>query len=380
MWFIPKIFRLETTMPIYCDESGYTGVNLLDDDQLYFVYSSVNITEKKAKKIITTLRQKCNIQGNNEIKTKNLLRKQKNKNEILNIFRKYSPRVKMVVHEKKFVLACKIFEYYFEPIISKQSATFYKIGFHNYVSHLLYKFFLDGQEAVVNFFQEFQDVLRNKTEPSKEMTVDQNVDNRLRQIVEIIHKHQETFIDEVSDEKGVMNKWVLELSGSSLYNLLCAWGEKHPKGISIICDNSYALKEGMTGLKTLSKISSPHQSSTDIFGYKIALNYKLKEDIKFGDSKDFYGLQLADFFASTLSYAIKNKEDSEDNFSQKILSYYFRYSLPQRNNSFSILADPNYFNDPNSSHEYLLSRIHFHSINNTPVIEGLIQDTRHKKS
>ena len=30
-------------MPIYCDEAGYTGVNLLEENQPIFVYSGLNI-------------------------------------------------------------------------------------------------------------------------------------------------------------------------------------------------------------------------------------------------------------------------------------------------------------------------------------------------
>ena len=48
---------------IYIDESGYTGNNLLDKTQKYFILASINISEVSAKDIIIQLKRKYRLQG-----------------------------------------------------------------------------------------------------------------------------------------------------------------------------------------------------------------------------------------------------------------------------------------------------------------------------
>ncbi len=45
-------------MRIYCDESGYTGYNLPEENQPYFVYSALNIEEDVAEDFVNYLKKK----------------------------------------------------------------------------------------------------------------------------------------------------------------------------------------------------------------------------------------------------------------------------------------------------------------------------------
>jgi len=45
---------------------------------------------------------------------------------------------RLVSHLKKFALACKFFEYIFEPALAEQNSIFYNIGFHLYIGNLLF--------------------------------------------------------------------------------------------------------------------------------------------------------------------------------------------------------------------------------------------------
>ena len=44
----------------------------------------------------------------------------------------------LVVHHKKYALACKFFEYIFEPVLAEQNSIYYEAGFHRFVANLLY--------------------------------------------------------------------------------------------------------------------------------------------------------------------------------------------------------------------------------------------------
>ncbi|KAA9382679.1 hypothetical protein [Neorhizobium galegae] len=61
---------------ISCDEAGYTGPKLLDDNQPYFAYASVDLTPEEATEIVTAARAKYHIQAP-ELKA-GLLRKREN--------------------------------------------------------------------------------------------------------------------------------------------------------------------------------------------------------------------------------------------------------------------------------------------------------------
>ncbi|KGE79925.1 hypothetical protein LW14_26200 [Rhizobium sp. H41] len=61
---------------ISCDEAGYTGPKLLDDNQPYFAYAAIDLTPDEARKIVSDTRAKHHIQAP-ELKA-SLLRKREN--------------------------------------------------------------------------------------------------------------------------------------------------------------------------------------------------------------------------------------------------------------------------------------------------------------
>lgn len=48
---------------ISCDEAGYTGPKLLDDNQPYFAYAAIDLTPDEARKIVSDTRAKHHIQA-----------------------------------------------------------------------------------------------------------------------------------------------------------------------------------------------------------------------------------------------------------------------------------------------------------------------------
>jgi hypothetical protein len=113
----------ETIQEIYCDESGFTGNDLLDQGSTFFAYASVAINHEEATEYVNNIIQKYKLQGG-ELKGRNLLKYPKGQKVISEILRNFKDRIKVAVYHKKFNLACKFYEYIFEPALAQKTLYF----------------------------------------------------------------------------------------------------------------------------------------------------------------------------------------------------------------------------------------------------------------
>ena len=94
---------------LYCDESGFTGPDLLNRDQKYFCYSSVLIDPSHAAELVTKVRVDHKLQGD-ELKGSQLLKNSRGRKAALQIFEAaYSMSVSSMA-DKRFSLAGKLYE------------------------------------------------------------------------------------------------------------------------------------------------------------------------------------------------------------------------------------------------------------------------------
>ena len=75
-------------MPIYCDESGSTGYNLLEETQPYFVYAALNMEESVANNLVDELKKKFFLQG--EAKGMNWTRSNNGRKAIVELFENHA--------------------------------------------------------------------------------------------------------------------------------------------------------------------------------------------------------------------------------------------------------------------------------------------------
>ena len=144
---------------IYCDESGFSGNNLLTDDGRFFVYSSVALTESEAAELVRDTIAKHRVQGG-ELKAKNLLGNPKHVDAIDEIVTAALGRTKLVIFDKRYALACKVFEYTVEPVLADQSTFFYSLDFHKFVANTIFLEMLTGEEKAHRILHEFQEFMR----------------------------------------------------------------------------------------------------------------------------------------------------------------------------------------------------------------------------
>jgi len=149
----------DVVQEIYCDEHGYSGNYLMDREQPYFVYASVAIKESAAKDIVAATKKDFGIQGE-ELKGRALVKYNRGRKAISRILSLLSGSIKVSISDKKYALACKFFEYIFEPTFASQSSLFYSIGFHRFIANILYLHFTARSAHAEDIFEDFERLMR----------------------------------------------------------------------------------------------------------------------------------------------------------------------------------------------------------------------------
>lgn len=301
---------------IYCDESGFTGANLLESNQPYFVYCGIKLTEEEKIEINSYIRDRHVVQSK-ELKCTSLLKTDNGKKLILEIFKKYSKHARIIYCDKKYTLACKIFEYAIEPNL-KSNYSAYSSGFHVYISNCLYRYFVEQGEDAEQLFRKFLNTLRGEKKESIFDFEHNDINSPvLEWVFDIVKYNPEVFYNEITTE-GKIDGWILDLTSTCLWGILSDWGKNDP--LRVICDNSNVFKDNFL-LETLNKMGEVG-NRTEILD--ITVGFKLEENIITKDSKLDVGIQVADIFSSTVSYALRNKGDK---FSKEILKIMFKNCL-----------------------------------------------------
>lgn len=313
-------------MPIYCDESGYTGYNLLEENQPYFVYAALNIEEEEAKEFVSYLRRKYFLQG--ELKGMNLVRHKNGKAAIAELYEKYVHNVRIVYHHKKYALACKYFEYVFEPAICENSKAFYHYKFHRFIANLVYVIFETTTNKAEDIFLKFQELIRGN-DPDGLFNLFENSripDQLTSLIVEFTTLNREHLMDEIMTN-GKYDYWILDLAQTALHSLLSVWSMELG-ALTVVVDESQPLRE-MADRNPLFQRLNDELLYFDPFGDgETTMNFTLKEFITFSNSKKCFGLQLADLFASSVYWTLLH---SDDDLSRIVNGHADKY-IPKPNN------------------------------------------------
>jgi len=305
-------------MKIYCDESGYTGSDLLEKNQPYFVYSAVNFSEKQLTEIKEYIYKNYNVQ-NNEIKGKLLVNNTKGQKVIKEIFKKYSKNARIVYHDKKYALSAKIVEYGIEPYL-RSNFQFYKSNLNDFIATGLYASFILKEDSAEKLFQDFLLILRGKKEIDSNLLISLKNDNPLFEwLLEIITTKPSIILDEIQIADSEIDKWILDLTMTSLLGLLSDWS-KNGAELDVVCDNSKVFINNPI-FEIINKMGLIGNRKKIL---ETPLGFKLKNIITIDDSKDNFGIQMADLFSSTIYYCLNNRETE---FSKFILDIFVKDCL-----------------------------------------------------
>ncbi len=300
-------------MKIYCDESGYTGADLLEAGQPYFVYCGVSTDKNTEKEILNFIYDNYPIQ-NNEIKGKLLVNNSKGRQVISHIFKKYSKHARIVFHDKKYALAAKIVEYGVEPYLSSNQL-FYESQLNQFLATGLYASFISNDKSAESLFQEFLIIARGKKQFAKSDLHSMSKGNAIVDwVIAIINHNPNIFLKEIKTTSGSPEKWILDLTMTSLLGILTDWS-KDGSALEVMCDNSKVFIDNPL-VDTFNQMGLVG-SKADFLGVKLGFN--LVGDIKNGDSATNAGLQIADLFSSTVFYCLKNKGTDFSNEIMKLV-------------------------------------------------------------
>jgi len=301
---------------IFCDESGFTGTRLSDEAQPYFVYASVALSPEKADEIVRKAIKDFRLQSS-EIKGSKLSKSDKGR-KVLSFFLNQCLKDSQVAFfHKKYALAGKLFEYIFEPALSNKSAMFYGIGFHKFISTLVFVELQTERAPAEKLLRNFEDLLRSRNPEGVAAFFDlPTTKRRTRSVAKEIQAfciaQQRAIAEELKsiEELGRVGKWTLDLTDTAVYSLLCFWGERFDQ-LDVFCDESKPLFAHLQVENSVfaAMIGRTDKQYFDFGNGSRPFTFNLFRAISLANSKDSCGIQIADAIAASLSYALRNRKE-----------------------------------------------------------------------
>jgi hypothetical protein len=299
--------------PVFCDESGMTGNDLLDANQAFFTYAGVAIGFKRAKGVVEKLVRDHKLQGI-ELKGKNLVKSGSGRRAVRALIREVRGEAHLVVHHKKYALACKFFEYIFEPVLARQNSIFYEAGFHRFIANLLYFWTEARQESAAQLLTDFAAYMRN-LDPTRvpaffgqqSIVIAAGADP-LSHVGTFCVIHRRKIAEELEGLDGTpTGKWILDLTSSSLFSILAHWGDRHHQ-LDVFCDESKALQANDIFDAMINRSDRAYIR----FGEKERLlTFNLARSPQLVRSGQYFGVQIADVLSSALRHALEHRDDAE---------------------------------------------------------------------
>ena len=301
--------RIDGVQTVFCDESGHTGNNLADTAQPLFVYAAVAIDNAEAASIIGNLASRIQAQGT-EVKASTLLRTARGRRAIADVIEAIGSRSAIQIVNKRFALACKFFEYIFEPALQANSGFFYARNFHKFVANLLYVTLAARDLSAERTIAGFQNFMRTRDDNDLKAFLGMEMstkDSPWRAMSDFAVAYKSDIADELStlQADNVTGKWVLDLSSSTLFRVLSDLGDRYEQ-LDVFCDESKPLKAYSSLINTM--VGVKNDSRWVIGDTNAAVTFNLARPIQLVESKSSPGIQVADFLASAVAYAVKEPD------------------------------------------------------------------------
>ena len=316
---------------IYCDEAGFTGNRMLDMQQPVFTYASVAMDPTEAGGLIEHIRRMHHVEAE-ELKGTKLAKSRAGRRVILDTLQLMRGRYLVTAYDKKLSLACKFFEYVFEPVLARNNRLFYENDFHKFIASLVYVNFLCNEEAIVQIITQFERFMRSLDPQDAPVIFDgQARDIGIPDSLADIASFVDGYRDIILQESTHVNEWVLDLSISALWSHLAHWGECLDI-LHVLCDDSKPLRNLAPFLDVM--VNRPDRKRVRVLGRDRPLTFNMAQSVEFGSSLEHPGVQLADVVSSALLQALTR---SDEEWSQSFL-----YEMEPHIHEESILPDPSY--------------------------------------
>jgi hypothetical protein len=273
---------------IFCDESNFTGSDLLNEAQPIFTYSTVYVSENEAENIVKNFLKTLPSQKNRKEVKSSIFSSPRGKSEGLKLIKSIANKIKLSVVDKKFALAGKFVETIIEPVIQDFNILMYQTGMHLYTANLLYGMHLKGD----NILESFLSAVRKQ---DSQHFIKENSNHHL--FGNYIKRNCSKISQEINLLKA--DKWSLDMTLTSLHTLLSLWYDQERTPLNVIYDPSKPIAANMDIIKSFNPKKSNPPLKYKLLGKEISFEYDLYS-IDELDSKNSYGIMLADLVAGFL--------------------------------------------------------------------------------
>ena len=314
---------------IYFDEAGNSGNNLLDKEQPLFCYLGFEDCDSNTIEDFYSLKRKYKYKTDLEVKGASLSKSVTGQNFLIELWEKIGNHVKFVMHDKKFALACKMFEYVFEPVFCDVNTLFYQINFHKYIAISMYNLFTNSNHSAEQLFTNFYAFIKNKGDKSlNEYVTSCGIvkASPLFYFCEFCNQHKTEIASDI-DFTDKQDKYILDLTLTSLYNLLGVFSHGSPESMEVHCDNSKQIANEKGFWKAF--INNTNIVYDTYFNSGTQLTFNITQEPILEDSKKIIQLQISDLLASSVYQAHLHPETDFSKTIKKIsqTAYVEAYSV-----------------------------------------------------
>jgi hypothetical protein len=294
-----------------------TGQHLLNPDQRYFAYGSVGITPEEASANVAKTIRDFRLQGS-ELKGKNLLKHASGRKAAAAVIKELGDRSLVVVVHTRYVLACKLFEYTFEPLISDVSMALYSVNFQKFIANLLYLSSVEHNSRAVALSERFEQAVRGDDGPLRGFLSVHSpaTDDPVEALVSFCVYHRDTILRELADTKSEV-RWLLDVTGTALNSLLISWARRASR-LRVVCDESGPLGAARSYFDAW--IGVEEKPSIQLGDRQIDFGFNLAGPIALAKSHESPGIQLADVVAAV---AVAAFAEPSEKWSKDVLGSMF---------------------------------------------------------
>lgn len=300
---------MDTAQPVFFDEAGQTGPNLLDNEQPYFVYASIALSHDECDVLLKEFRIRAATKRDvREIKGRGTSRTPRGSAAATWLLDSLADNVIVSIFHKKFALACKMYEYAFEPIVSNCNSLYYSIEFNRFIAGLIYLHILSGSPISNDILANFSRSLRTSDlglmDDVYKLSADPSMLPQMRSMLLFLEINRDKVAAEFQSIETSFGRpfWALDLSDGAVFNLLQHWGSRH-QSIDAFCDETKMLR-----VNDMLFHNTVNRTDTKPGGYQL---FSLARPPQLVRSQDYSGVQLADIIASTTLLALTQKMDPQ---------------------------------------------------------------------
>jgi len=312
-----------STNDIFVDECGYTGPDLLNQEQPVFVLASLNVSEQEASDMKKKFFERVQAR---ELKHSALSKRPAQQKMVLSFLHTLAPRTttyKVSVAHKRYVLVAKLIDLVVEPLMHDQGINVYdrgtNIAMANVYFYCLPAFM--GQIAFDGLLTSFQEVTIHRTKPTYDRLIEQ-INEGLKgreEVQELLSAVKVGLLSFGNTIFEYLDARAFDIAVSLTLELMDRWHQDIQRPLVLIHDKS----SDMAAAKGFWDALVNPTNEPMIAGYdRRRMSFPIPVERTLAqDSHEWAGLQLADVLAGAMTRACKwviGGEDPRDCYGREL--------------------------------------------------------------